>query len=254
MKIKNVLTGLAVTGALAMSGYSLFDSTGKIKKLEGQLAKLNHNHVRSVENINELVETYGKINTSLTYNKAGIRIAMEDIAKQDDILTALTVADSKLLDYINYIKEGQDEQAGELLAIKELATTAPIVPQPIAEVITEPVVVVEPEPVVVVAEPTPVVAEPTPVVVVASEPEPVVYFCPKPDRGVNFGRYISRLSFNKAVKFTVSFDIQDGTVANVSFTPKVTKKLNKAVSRYLNDSITPVNNVTACSLPFTIAV
>ena len=86
------------------------------------------------------------------------------------------------------------------------------------------------------------------------EPEPVVYFCPKPDSGVNFGKYISRLSFNKAVKFTVSFDIQDGTVANVSFTPEVTKKLNRAVSRYLDDSITPINNVTDCSLPFTIAV
>lgn len=242
MNSKNVLIGLAVTGALAVSGYSLFESTKKIEKLEGQLAKLNRNHVRSVEDINELIETYDAVNNSLTYNEAGISIVMEDIAKQDDILTSLTVNDSILLDEINDVKAGQDEQAKELLAVKELATAVPIVPQPIVEVVTAPVVVVEPEP------------EPEPVVVVAPEPEPVVYFCPKPDSGVNFGRYISRLSFNKAVKFTVSFDIQDGTVANVSFTPEVTKKLNKAVSRYLNDSITSVNNVTDCSLPFTIAV
>jgi len=242
MNSKNVLIGLAVTGALAVSGYSLFESTKKIEKLEGQLAKLNRNHVRSVKDINELIETYDAVNNSLTYNEAGISIVMEDIAKQDDILTSLTVNDSILLDEINDVKAGQDEQAEELLAVKELATAVPIVPQPIVEVVTAPVVVVEPEP------------EPEPVVVVAPEPEPVVYFCPKPDSGVNFGRYISRLSFNKVVKFTVSFDIQDGTVANVSFTPEVTKKLNKAVSRYLNDSITPVNNVTDCSLPFTIAV
>jgi len=242
MNNKNVLIGLAVTGALAVSGYSLFDSTKKIEKLEGQLSKLNRDHVRSVKDINELIETYDAVNNSLTYNEAGISIAMEDIAKQEDILTSLTVNDSILLDEINDVKAGQDEQAKELLAVKELATAVPIVPQPIVEVVTAPVVVVEPEP------------EPVVVVAPEPEPEPVVYFCPKPDSGVNFGKYISRLSFNKAVKFTVSFDIQDGTVANVSFTPKVTKKLNKAVSRYLNDSITPVNNVTACSLPFTIAV
>jgi hypothetical protein len=244
MNNKNVLIGLAVTGALAVSGYSLFDSTKKIEKLEGQLSKLNRDHVRSVKDINELIETYDAVNNSLTYNEAGISIAMEDIAKQEDILTSLTVNDSILLDEINDVKAGQDEQAKELLAVKELATAVPIVPQPIVEVVTAPVVVVEPEP------------EPEPVVVVAPEPEPepVVYFCPKPDSGVNFGKYISRLSFNKAVKFTVSFDIQDGTVANVSFTPEVTKKLNRAVSRYLNDSIIPINNVTDCSLPFTIAV
>jgi hypothetical protein len=242
MNNKNVLIGLAVTGALAVSGYSLFDSTEKIEKLEGQLSKLNRDHVRSVKDINELIETYDAVNNSLTYNEAGISIAMEDIAKQEDILTSLTVNDSILLDEINDVKAGQDEQAKELLAVKELATAVPIVPQPIVEVVTAPVVVVEPEP------------EPVVVVAPEPEPEPVVYFCPKPDSGVNFGKYISRLSFNKAVKFTVSFDIQDGTVANVSFTPEVTKKLNRAVSRYLNDSIIPINNVTDCSLPFTIAV
>lgn len=242
MNNKNVLIGLAVTGALAVSGYSLFDSTKKIEKLEGQLSKLNRDHVRSVKDINELIETYDAVNNSLTYNEAGISIAMEDIAKQEDILTSLTVNDSILLDEINDVKAGQDEQAEELLAVKELATAVPIVPQPIVEVVTAPVVVVEPEP------------EPVVVVAPEPEPEPVVYFCPKPDSGVNFGKYISRLSFNKAVKFTVSFDIQDGTVSNVSFTPEVTKKLNRAVSRYLNDSIIPINNVTDCSLPFTIAV
>jgi hypothetical protein len=242
MNNKNVLIGLAVTGALAVSGYSLFDSTKKIEKLEGQLSKLNRDHVRSVKDINELIETYDAVNNSLTYNEAGISIAMEDIAKQEDILTSLTVNDSILLDEINDVKAGQDEQAKELLAVKELATAVPIVPQPIVEVVTAPVVVVEPEP------------EPVVVVAPEPEPEPVVYFCPKPDSGVNFGKYISRLSFNKAVKFTVSFDIQDGTVANVSFTPEVTKKLNRAVSRYLDDSIIPINNVTDCSLPFTIAV
>jgi len=242
MNNKNVLIGLAVTGALAVSGYSLFDSTKKIEKLEGQLSKLNRDHVRSVKDINELIETYDAVNNSLTYNEAGISIAMEDIAKQEDILTSLTVNDSILLDEINDVKAGQDEQAKELLAVKELATAVPIVPQPIVEVVTAPVVVVEPEP------------EPVVVVAPEPEPEPVVYFCPKPDSGVNFGKYISRLSFNKAVKFTVSFDIQDGTVANVSFTPEVTKKLNRAVSRYLDDSIISINNVTDCSLPFTIAV
>ena len=242
MNNKNVLIGLAVTGALAVSGYSLFDSTKKIEKLEGQLSKLNRDHVRSVKDINELIETYDAVNNSLTYNEAGISIVMEDIAKQEDILTSLTVNDSILLDEINDVKAGQDEQAKELLAVKELATAVPIVPQPIVEVVTAPVVVVEPEP------------EPVVVVAPEPEPEPVVYFCPKPDSGVNFGKYISRLSFNKAVKFTVSFDIQDGTVANVSFTPEVTKKLNRAVSRYLDDSIISINNVTDCSLPFTIAV
>ena len=244
MDKQNVLVGLAVIGALASSGYALFNGDKQAEKLIAEVSKLKQDQARVVDDVEELIETYDAVNNSLTYNEAGISIAMEDIAKQEDILTSLTVNDSILLDEINDVKAGQDEQAKELLAVKELATAVPIFPQPIVEVVTAPVVVVEPEP------------EPEPVVVVAPEPEPepVVYFCPKPDSGVNFGKYISRLSFNKAVKFTVSFDIQDGTVANVSFTPEVTKKLNRAVSRYLNDSIIPINNVTDCSLPFTIAV
>jgi hypothetical protein len=242
MDKQNVLVGLAVIGALASSGYALFNGDKQAEKLIAEVSKLKQDQARVVDDVEELIETYDAVNNSLTYNEAGISIAMEDIAKQEDILTSLTVNDSILLDEINDVKAGQDEQAKELLAVKELATAVPIVPQPIVEVVTAPVVVVEPEP------------EPVVVVAPEPEPEPVVYFCPKPDSGVNFGKYISRLSFNKAVKFTVSFDIQDGTVANVSFTPEVTKKLNRAVSRYLNDSIIPINNVTDCSLPFTIAV
>jgi hypothetical protein len=91
-------------------------------------------------------------------------------------------------------------------------------------------------------------------------PEPVVkrapikHPCPQPDSSVNFGKYISKLNFNKSTAFVVSFDVQDGAVKNVSYSTNVYSKLNRAVTKYLDKAISTENNVTNCSIPFKIEV
>jgi len=81
-----------------------------------------------------------------------------------------------------------------------------------------------------------------------------VFSCPSPDRSVDFGRYISKISFNRDVRFTIDFDIQDGQITNQVFSKKINTNLKKAVAKYLNDSLDTTNNASSCSLPFAIEV
>ena len=86
--------------------------------------------------------------------------------------------------------------------------------------------------------------------------KPVVVSCPKPLASVNFSDYIQNVSFNRSMKFIVTFDVIKGQVTNERYSREIFKRLQTAVSRYLNDSIEVDNNFTKleCSIPFAIKV
>ena len=80
--------------------------------------------------------------------------------------------------------------------------------------------------------------------------------CPRPLASVNFSDYIQNVSFNRSIKFTVTFDIINGQLANERYSRQIFKRLQTAVSRYLNDLIESDDNFTKldCRIPFAIKV
>jgi hypothetical protein len=170
----------------------------------------------------------------------------------DQSLTTLDKAlmnDIILSEEVVRLSDQLTEQDQKISEVKELAT-AVVTPEPVVEMVPEP------EPVTVVE----IAPEPVPVPSAVVVPDPVVkrapikHPCPQPDSSVNFGKYISKLNFNKSTAFVVSFDVQDGAVKNVSYSTTVYSKLNRAVTKYLDKAISTENNVTNCSIPFKIEV
>ena len=75
----------------------------------------------------------------------------------------------------------------------------------------------------------PKVEEPEPEVIEEPIVEPIVYSCPRPDRSVDFGSFISKIPFSRDTRFSVAFDIQNQEIVNVEFSKRLNSKLTKAV-------------------------
>ena len=238
MKAFNIATTTILAGAVAYVAVT---------------AKIDHNNV--VSQISDLqrelnVQSFKLEAVSDNYLSLS-EVYDSQAAKLGALSDQWAVSQSKIVEsMLSNVIDGEEisvlqmriaSQRIELEEVRELATLPP--PQ-----------VVEPEPIAVL--PAPVVVEPEPIAVV---PEPVVVetvaiVCPLPTGEVSFGQYIERLKFRKAISFVASFDVQEGTVANVSFSNGVSSKLGRATAKYLTDAIPTGQDVSGCKLPFKIEV
>ena len=164
------------------------------------------------------------INNALSFYESNTDMDIAQMREALAMLDELSSTDDMLLDRLEVIYDRQEEQGQELLDVREeysatggfgvltggLFSGKTVKPEPIAvpeEIIPEPIVELVPEPIV----------------------EPIVYSCPRPDRSVDFGKYISKIVFNRDLRFKVSYDIQDNMVINIVFSKKINSKVNKAV-------------------------
>jgi hypothetical protein len=220
---------------VAMAQMSELEQRFKTNTIKLDMASDNYNVLSGAldDHENTLRRYQETLSTTLTIHDQSLTTL--DKALMNDIILSEEVV--RLSDQLT-------EQDQKISEVKELAT-AVVIPEPIAVL---PETVVKNIPIAVLPEPIAVLPEPV------VKRAPIKHPCPQPDSSVNFGKYISKLNFNKSTAFVVSFDVQDGAVKNVSYSTNVYSKLNRAVTKYLDKAISTENNVTNCSIPFKIEV
>lgn len=261
MNKQNVAIGVLVTGAFLMSGYTVVNNAMEQTSRQAFMYDLKQGQLVASNKINSLFDNYNAIDESLTYYDAGIVMNMEKIDENLSALGRLSTIDKQTAAQLKTLRRSQQGQADELLEIRDEHSAtgglgiitgqrdAPIVvvveeTQPLVAVIIEPKVVEVVEPVEVIA--------PLPI---ATLLEPVVLAtCPKVDGSVDFGKHLRNITFRRAIKFTVTFDIQDAAVANITYSKDISRKLDRAVTKYLHSAIPAADDVLNCSIPFTIGV
>jgi hypothetical protein len=216
-----------------------------------QMSELEQRFKTNTIKLDMISDNYNVLSGALDDHENTLRRHEETISAtltiHDQSLTTLDKAlmnDIILSEEVVRLSDQLTEQDQKISEVKELAT-AVVLPEPIAVL---PETVVKNIPIAVLPEPIAVLPEPV------VKRAPIKHPCPQPDSSVNFGKYISKLNFNKSTAFVVSFDVQDGAVKNVSYSTNVYSKLNRAVTKYLDKAISTENNVTNCSIPFKIEV
>jgi hypothetical protein len=216
-----------------------------------QMSELEQRFKTNTIKLDMISDNYNVLSGALDDHENTLRRYQETLSTtltiHDQSLTTLDKAlmnDIILSEEVVRLSDQLTEQDQKISEVKELAT-AVVIPEPIAVL---PETVVKNIPIAVLPEPIAVLPEPV------VKRAPIKHPCPQPDSSVNFGKYISKLNFNKSTAFVVSFDVQDGAVKNVSYSTNVYSKLNRAVTKYLDKAISTENNVTNCSIPFKIEV
>lgn len=245
MNKQTIMIGMLVVGTFALSCYTVISNDNEMKNLSRQMYKLKQEQSTVANKIDALFDNYNAIDNALSFYEADTSMNLEQIRETLLVLDELGTTDTMLMSRLERIQDTQEVQGQELLDVREeySATggfgvlTGEIALGKVPEPIEVPVVVVE--------EPE-VIEEPV--------VEPIVYSCPSPDRSVDFGSFISKISFSRDTRFSVAFDIQNQEIVNVEFSKRLNSKLTKAVVKYLDKSLTKDNDVKDCSLPFAIEV
>jgi len=247
-KVTNILVPTVLLGVSALL-YINMDINKNAAM--AQMSELEQRFKTNTIKLDMASDNYNVLSGALDDHENTLRRYQETLSTtltiHDQSLTTLDKAlmnDIILSEEVVRLSDQLTEQDQKISEVKELAT-AVLIPEPIA-VLPEPVV--KNIPIAVLPEPIAVLPEPV------VKRAPIKHPCPQPDSSVNFGKYISKLNFNKSTAFVVSFDVQDGAVKNVSYSTNVYSKLNRAVTKYLDKAVSTENNVTNCSIPFKIEV
>ena len=79
--------------------------------------------------------------------------------------------------------------------------------------------------------------------------------CPKPKATKSFDFYLSRITINRNISFTVIYDVISGQSTNTRYDGAVPSKLKRAVDKYISELEFPGEiTVQGCTLPFTINI
>ena len=247
MNKQTIMIGVLVVGTLALSCYNAISNDNEMKNLSRQMYKLKQEQSTVANKIDALFDNYNAIDNALSFYEADTDMNLEQIRETLLVLDELGTTDTMLMSRLEVIHERQEAQIQELSEVRQEYSATGGFGVLTGEIVLGKVPEPAEVPVVVVEEPEPEVIE-EPVV------EPIVYSCPRPDRSVDFGSFINKISFSRDTRFSVAFDIQNQEIVNVEFSKRLNSKLTKAVVKYLDKSLTKDNDIKDCSLPFAIEV
>jgi len=250
MNKQTIMIGMLVVGTFALSCYTVISNDNEMKNLSRQMYKLKQEQSTVANKIDALFDNYSAIDNALSFYEADTNMNLEQIRETLLVLDELGTTDTMLMSRLERIQDTQEVQGQELLNVKEeYSATGGF------GVLTGEIALgTMPEPTEIVETPIAVVEELEPEVIEEPVVEPIVYSCPRPDRSVDFGSFISKIPFSRDTRFSVAFDIQNQEIVNVEFSKRLNSKLTKAVVKYLDKSLTKDNDVKDCSLPFAIEV
>ena len=90
---------------------------------------------------------------------------------------------------------------------------------------------------------------------VLGQPEVIEPTCPKIISSKSYGDYIQNISINRALKFTVIYDLFEGNITDVRYDGKIPNKVKQATFNYVMDlEFDNPTTITVCTLPFTINI
>ena len=239
--MKKIILGLVLTVAWTIiSLYGYFDLTNRIDNVSRQMYKIKEYQDGVKIYLNTLSDNYVSVSDYVDFNEENLNQEINNINNQIiEIRKNLYELDNLILNNDDFIFDELENIREEVLGVNAglgVLTGTHVMGLPEEEAI------LNDEPVI------PILLEET--------PEPIIYSCPKLDRSVNFGDYITNIDFNRSVSAVVGYDIVVGSIENIQVIEgKASSKLLRAITKYLNDAISTTDiTVTDCYIPFKVEV
>ena len=239
--MKKIILGLVLTVAWTIiSLYGYFDLTNRIDNVSRQMYKIKEYQDGVKIYLNTLSDNYVSVSDYVDFNEENLNQEINNINNQIiEIRKNLYELDNLILNNDDFIFDELENIREEVLGVNAglgVLTGTHVMGLPEEEAI------LNDEPVI------PILLEET--------PEPIIYSCPKLDRSVNFGDYITNIDFSRSVSAVVGYDIVLGSIENIQVIEgKASSKLLRAITKYLNDPISTTDiTVTDCYIPFKVEV